>query len=145
MFNACHIMKKLFADEIFGEQINDYKLPLTEEYYNAFNFEDFLNNDKFHHSHKGCLVEMRLNKAEKGNLSINKICLTHNKTCSKTGWELGWYMGTNSRMAWGAGKYTKKCAKCKTEYLAKARNQKYCYKCRKLVDDKKYTKFVAVF
>lgn len=133
-------MKKLFADDIFGEQINDYELPLTEEYYNAFNFEDYLNNDKFHHSHKGCQIEMILNKIEKGNLSINKICHTHNKTCSKTGWELGWYMGTPSKCCVGVGRFSIKCSRCGCEIMANSSNRKYCDKCKTEVSIETYKK-----
>ncbi len=62
-------------------------------------FSDYLTNNKYHHSAKGCNVEMMLSfspDVNNNNISIIKYCKTHRKMCSRTGWEVGWYQGTYS-------------------------------------------------
>lgn len=52
------------------------------------------NNEHFHCSQNGCDIEMRLVRTDYyGDYSVHKFCHTHNKECSRTGWEFGWYMG----------------------------------------------------
>ena len=61
--------------------------------------EIYTNDEHYHHSDKGCEIEMRRdNKFTIGSLQdINyAYCKTHNCFCSRTGWEFHWYMGTNS-------------------------------------------------
>ena len=76
---------------------------LLEETYNPSGYADYLANKHYHHSDKGCQIEMGTElgtrKGEVSLLGVVKRCLTHNCVCSKTGWEHGWYGGTNSRVA----------------------------------------------
>lgn len=57
---------------------------------------------------------------------VNKICLTHNKTCSKTGWELGWYQGTCTDDLMDR---KEKCQKCGDIFVRRNTKQLYCTKC----------------
>ena len=51
-------------------------------------------NEHFHCIKKGCDIEMRLVRTDYyGDYSVHKFCHTHNKECSRTGWEFGWYLG----------------------------------------------------
>lgn len=72
-----------------------------EEFYNPSGYADYLGNEHYHHSDKGCQIEMTTELGtRKGEISLPgviKKCLTHNCVCSKTGWEKGFYNGTDSR------------------------------------------------
>ena len=76
-------------------------IPLPEELPNLpDNYKEI--KDKHFHSSHTCDIEMRVyknNNKKRTHKSFltNKYCLTHNVMCSKTGWELGWYGGKNSR------------------------------------------------
>ena len=51
-------------------------------------------NEHFHCSQNGCDIEMRLIRTDYyGDYSVHKFCHTHNKECTRTGWEFGWYLG----------------------------------------------------
>lgn len=70
---------------------------LKEEFYNPCGpngYADYLKNPHYHHSDKGCKIEMGVEYGNrKGEISmpgVVKRCITHNKFCSKTGWEKGW-------------------------------------------------------
>lgn len=71
-----------------------------EEFYNPSGYADYLSNKHYHHSDKGCQIEMTIemgNRPGEPSLpGVVKKCLTHNCICSKTGWEKGWYQGTPS-------------------------------------------------
>ena len=73
-----------------------------ESFYNPSSYADYLENDKFHHSDKGCKIEMNIakgtRKGERVLTGVIKRCLTHNCVCSKTGWEKGWYLGSMSSL-----------------------------------------------
>jgi hypothetical protein len=118
-------MKKIFEDSI-----NNYSSPLEEEFYNSPNFEDYLPNEHFHHRCKGCEVKMEKNRVDDENVIINKICQTHNIKCSKTGWELGWYLGYSSRQ-FAPEKY--QCQRCGCDCYSRRKTAKYCSVCRKLI------------
>ncbi len=72
----------------------------TEEGVNTPNrYKQYLSHNKYHHSKKGCKIEMLIGKSKdlnNNNVTIMKWCKTHKKMCSKTGWELGWYQGNYS-------------------------------------------------
>lgn len=111
------------------ERQNDLALGLEERFYNALNYKEYLDNDKFHHSDKGCDVEIRrtLNGKEYDqNYAISKFCKTHNVMCSKTGWELGWYQGTHTKEL--AIEYT--CPNCGKIFYSQSYSAKYCEDCR---------------
>ena len=61
------------------------------------NYIDVKDNDKFHHSLKGCEIELSLVKSGRSDedkiLSLSKYCKTHNKKCLRSGWEIGWWQG----------------------------------------------------
>ena len=75
---------------------------ITERDETPVTVDEYLPNEKYHHSLKGCDCEMKVIKAlsygkeAHTTYAIEKYCKTHNITCSKTGWELGHYMRTNS-------------------------------------------------
>ena len=116
--------------DVMGSDINRYTDPLEERYYNSPKYIDFLDNKHFHHTEKGCRVEMIEVVASSGDRAINKICKTHNKRCSKTGWEIGWYMGTRS------DDKSRICRNCKQEFKSVS-NEVYCddckYDCRRFI------------
>lgn len=66
-----------------------------EDYYNAEGYADFLPSSEFHHSDKGCKIEMlkvwRGRPGEEKVEVIIKRCLTHGVDCHKEGWEIGHY------------------------------------------------------
>jgi len=60
--------------------------------------EIIYDNEHFHCSAKGCEIEMRLMRTDYyGDYIIQKYCHKHNRVCSKTGWELGWYLGKQTK------------------------------------------------
>jgi hypothetical protein len=109
--------------------VNTHNAPLEEEYFNSPLYKNFLNDGHFHHSEKGCDIEIRKFYKDKitNRYSVNKYCKTHNKLCSKTGWELNWYMGTYSLTEGSSTiKYCKRCGK---EIRQRGGNRKYCREC----------------
>lgn len=59
---------------------------------------DYCKDEHYHSFLKGCDCEMIIKRNEFDDFAlVNKFCKTHQVMCSKTGWELGWYRGTNSR------------------------------------------------
>lgn len=105
------------------QQINEFD-------FTPLNAEAYFYSQKFHHSLKGCEIEMRkkecVRNEEETDYCYNKFCLTHNKLCSKTGWELGWYLGTNNLK----GLLTLKCFKCGSEFHTNRDNRRYCDQCK---------------
>lgn len=71
-----------------------------EEKCNPNGYVDYLTNGHFHHSEKGCDIEMFIKnvgfQSEQKRPVLMKRCLTHNIECHKEGWEIGWYFGNNS-------------------------------------------------
>jgi len=124
----------------YDTSINDYNLPLIESHYNPNNYLSYLKNEHYHHSEKGCIVEMVVNpKQDDGTVSINKICRTHDKRCSKTGWELGWYLGTKTKDL----HIKTYCRRCGILIYTDIYNRfLYCPDCRKIKKEeiKEYTK-----
>jgi hypothetical protein len=110
-----------------GENPNDIFLELTEENYNSPDYKSFLNHKRFHHSLKGCNIEMKKVKYVRGDIVVNKYCHTHNVMCSKTGWEIGYFMGKKS-----VKPEPYKCLTC-GEIFYPLREAKYCESCRKLI------------
>lgn len=62
-----------------------------------------LENELYHHSEKGCVIQVLFDKR----ISVNKQfpirylrCLTHGCNCSRTGWLFGHYGGDCSRDIW---------------------------------------------
>lgn len=53
-------------------------------------------NQHFHSSAKGCSLTQIHGAKWSGKDIENYYCLTHGVICTKTGWELGWYLGTKS-------------------------------------------------
>lgn len=116
-------------------EIKDYNAPLEEVFFNSLNYREFLCNEHFHHSAKGCQIEMsREYKGQIGDESpvVSKKCLTHGVNCSKTGWEWGWYLGTSSKELLGGHKCWKICKRCGAEYKSNCATSLYCLTCRPL-------------
>ena len=92
------------------------------------NYKEIKDNDKFHHSLKGCNIEMIATKYD-DTIAITKICKTHNVLCSKTGWELGWYMGTKSVIIEKA----EYCLNCGCKIDRPMAHRIYCRKCKSTI------------
>ena len=108
-------MYQSFESKIKGE--------LTELAYN----QEFEKHKRYHHTDKGCDIELftRVREDPSGkSIAMSKKCLTHNVECSKTGWELGWYMGTYSKMLTSDTTFVSKC-RCGRKFI----NNKYRTKC----------------
>jgi hypothetical protein len=121
----------------YEDAINDYTLPLEEQFYNPNNYQTFLSNEHYHHQDKGCDTEIILHQSPRGDKKLNKICHTHNVNCSKTGWELGWYMGTYNRNEYG------NCQICGCVLTTRNKLAKYCKSCsRELNNKRSYKKFL---
>ena len=57
-------------------------------------------NQRYHSSNKGCVIS-KIHGAKWSKKDVdNYYCHTHGVICTKTGWELGWYLGTNSLEIW---------------------------------------------
>lgn len=69
----------------------------TEKDETPYCANNYLPHEKYHSFLKGCECEMKITRSDNHNISVHKYCKTHGVMCSKTGWELGWYQGTNSR------------------------------------------------
>lgn len=72
-------------------------MKIQTEDYTPDNYKEYLSNNLFHHKDKGCEFEIRIHKGSDKNYAYEKFCKTHNVLCSKTGWELGYYMGTKTK------------------------------------------------
>ena len=102
------------------------------------NHLDYLENKYFHSEDKGCDLELvkRLG-TRKGEPKVPgeyKVCHTHDTLCSKSGWELGFFMGSDSRA------YNRKlyhCLNCGREVMSKALNFKYCKECKVIMSNKR--------
>ena len=108
----------------------------TEEEETPITVEQYLPHDKYHHSLKGCDCEIVIERSkiygdsDYYNLRINKLCKTHNVMCSKTGWELGWYQGTNSHIM----SKEIECASCGVS-ITPSSHRVLCNKCKKETAD----------
>ena len=122
------------------DEASIFSTPLEEYYYNSPNMLEYLKDEHFHNSLKGCEVQMIVNRSVEGDLSVNRICHTHNVTCSKTGWELGWYMGKDSRYT-NSVKY---CLNCGREVMSKALNFKYCKECKVIMSNKRAKELIEI-
>ena len=118
----------------------------TEQEETPITVDKYLSNDKYHHSLKGCDCEIAIKQSttykqddKYYNLMINKKCKTHNVMCSKTGWELGYYMGTNSSIL---DRYFN-CKKCGCEFIVNIHSRLvYCKKCKEELRVSKIKKVV---
>ena len=130
--------KKGVIADILGV-INSPRIPLEEHYYDCDNYKEYLSNEHFHHSEKGCEVEIRRtsNVQRDNRISINRYCKTHDCLCSKTGWELGWFSGTNNRI-YKNNNVKKKCHNCNEWYMTTSGNTKYCRECAIIIGRDNY-------
>lgn len=90
---------------------------VLEENFNPNNLEEIKDNKHFHHSCKGCDILMIVEKdpitsGKYSNYSVKKYCNTHQVMCSKTGWELGWYLGQRTKDIYDATGKNSKYSKC---------------------------------
>lgn len=93
------------------------------------NFLNELEHPKFHLEEKGCKIE-RIKIPTGYGLMENIICHTHNVTCSKSGWELGYYLGQRSKDVYDASARSQKYLKCECgkRYIDKGKGMcKDCY------------------
>ncbi len=92
------------------------------------NYLEIKDNDKYHHSLKGCDIEVIVEVVNE-NVRVNKYCKTHQILCSKTGWELGWYMGTKSVIIEKA----EYCLNCGCKIDRPMAHRIYCRKCKSTI------------
>ena len=114
-----------------------------EDDYNPEGYADFLPNQYYHHSDKGCEVVMDIEytgrPGEAKVPSVIKRCLTHGVTCHKEGWQVGRLLGFDNSI-----KYCDDCGEVLDESIKK---QKYCNNClakRKKESRKKYFKISQI-
>ncbi len=87
---------------------------------------EYKNNEKYHHSEKGCEVECLRDQS-----GDYEFCHTHGVRCSKTGWEVGFYLGRQTNDL-NIRAYPKKCAVCGDYFMTNTRlREKVCNKCNK--------------
>lgn len=82
-------------------ELRGYLDEITELDMTPYKADEYLPNEHYHSFLKGCDCEIRIFSGVRGddkeNKSVQKYCKTHGVLCSKTGWELGWYLGTRSQ------------------------------------------------
>jgi hypothetical protein len=103
------------------------------------NVEQYLKDEHFHHSLRGCkcvILPISAKDEERVDVGVYKKCLTHNKDCSKTGWELGHYLNRDKASSYGM---FKKLASCECGALYK-NEYGMCLKC---LEEKKPELFKA--
>ena len=94
------------------------------------NYLDVCDNDLFHHSDKGCDIE--ITETQLGDsVLVGKYCKTHKVKCSKSGWESGWYNGTNSHIM----SKEIECASCGVSIITSSSHRTLCDKCIKETAD----------
>ena len=91
------------------------------------NYEEIKDQEKFHHTNKGCDMIAKPRKASDGRWSQEYFCHTHNVLCSRTGWELGWYGGTDNRNK--EKEFT--CKRCGCVFLSDSDWRNFCDNCKK--------------
>jgi hypothetical protein len=91
------------------------------------NYEEIKDHERFHHTEKGCDMEYRPSMSDNRNWSQEYYCHTHNVLCSKTGWELGWYSGTDNRNK--EKEFT--CQRCGCVFLSSCAWRNFCDNCKK--------------
>ena len=138
-------------NEFVSRKMQDTKLE-SEDAYNPTGYADYLGHEKYHHSDKGCKIEMvkemmgRSGEAKQE--SIIKKCLTHDCKCHKEGWEFGFYYGKKSvskenycrecgEEIFGTFKFCQKCSK--------KRNKESMMRARQLFKDKRAADIVRDF
>jgi len=52
--------------------------------------------------------------------------------CSRTGWEIGWYMGEDSQVAWKRAYNKTRCGICQEYFYPTTIDNIYCETCKKL-------------
>ncbi|MDA3803159.1 MAG: hypothetical protein PF488_04720 [Patescibacteria group bacterium] len=92
------------------------------------NLNEILTNEHYHHQDKGCNVKIRISRNKRGDRCKEVYCHTHKVLCSKTGWEYGWYSGTNNRLY--EDLITTNCIICGKELESKNGNKLYCSDCK---------------
>lgn len=105
---------------------------LNEEIYTPSNYKDYLSNKEYHHSEKDCDIEMRAVKELQGGKMIKvlcKYCKTHDKLCSRTGWEWGRFLGTDSRKIYQEDFGNNTCSACGNLFLKTNNKSNYCNEC----------------
>lgn len=95
------------------------------------NVAESLPNTRFHASQKDCVVEyvkrMGGRNGEGSRTGDYLYCHTHQKLCSKTGWEMGWYSGSDNLI----GRLAINCFHCGAEFHTDKPNRRYCDLCIK--------------
>lgn len=117
--------------------LNNYET--IEENFTPVNYEEVKDYDRFHHSRKGCKCEIVVEKVKNvknvsdsfKNWAYTKYCHTHKVLCSKTGWELGWYMDEKAKKFSEGDKNWDDCA-CGNRFVNSYDEQLgMCHKCFK--------------
>lgn len=110
--------------------------------FNPDNFTDYLPNDLFHHPDKGCELETIENficlksvvdghEIHDETHSFHQQCLTHNRLCSKTGWELHHYQNREENS------FYKGSCKCGRTFYSLNKDKITCCRCQQAIDKEK--------
>lgn len=121
--------KDFFNYEMKGKIPLNEKGEIVEELFKPNNHLEYLDNKYYHSSEKGCQCKITSTLTSVGGVIINKFCVTHNINCSKSGWELGWYGGTDSTI--------KECDDCGKRIPLNTKNVR-CNDCLKIIKDINY-------
>ena len=108
------------------------------------NYEEIKDHERFHRPEKGCDMEHRPYKSDCSNWAEEYYCKTHGVLCSRTGWELGWYMG--SRSDYDSLPVISNCSVCGVS-IEGVRGKMFCDTCkeeRRLIRVKEYQKRVLL-
>jgi hypothetical protein len=92
------------------------------------NFLNELKHPKFHSEEKGCEIERIKTPTGYGYME-NIICHTHNVKCSKSGWELGYYLGQRSKDVYDPSEKNQKYERCSCGKRYKENGKGMCIWC----------------
>ena len=120
-------------DTIIVQYFKPMLVNFNREVYYPDCYVEYLSHPKYHHSDKGCNCVVQILQREGSTRSvINILCLTHNIMCSRTGWEIGWYMGEDSQVAWKRAYNKTRCGICQEYFYPTTIDNIYCETCKKL-------------
>lgn len=91
------------------KEVKNLITECSQFFYDQDKEERLRKSDKFHSKSKGCNIRSYIIRDGK-NIFRGKYCETHKKELSYTGWEIGFYRGTNSKALSSKGK--QRCSRC---------------------------------
>ena len=121
------------CDSLSAHILGNQTIEVLEENFDPDNLFSCLKHPRYHSTLCGCSCEMISIPTDCRGLIINKRCLTHDVMCSKSGWELGWWAGTDTK-AINPVAFDYKICECGRKFI-KSKFHDYCHRC----EPSKYT------